>query len=381
MRHGGFTLIELLIVVAIVATLTGMAMPLVTLAARGAKKATTQGILRKIDIAVHLFKNDAKVFPYQAEDQALSAEDDLMAGRSNNLYLRLGGDMDQTRRTDLDDDLAAIDLRFAYDLKNHGSPSSSLSESYNVIPVTAFKAVDIVPRGWTQWNPTTRRLEIPKTAIIGTGSALGSAIYLNRLAKERFRLAVLSGNVQVGGWKAPTVYDPAGSYPTEFPGGERSGRDLSGIQLVANPKSVGWCGDYLAGDMERRFIAGGTILDAYGNPVLYCCPVVPGVATSVSWSHGGWQGSNQQMREVDYGLDAEGRRSRDRLDIRHSTGFDYADPADPASSDRRYFTAPGLELEPELWSAGADGLLCGQRGAAMNRDDVSAVAYDRNLLP
>lgn len=375
------TLVELLIAVSIVAILVGMAMPMVTMASKGARKASTQAILRKVETALGLFKAEVKVNPFQAESAAAGDGDDLVPGRGNRLHLHLGRDLDDQGRVDLNDDITAIDARFTYNVKKAANPHYAADESYNPIPTTAFKKADVVPRGWTQWNPATKRLEISRTSINGIDNPIGSAMYLNRIAGERFRLAVLAGHVEVPGWKAPTIWDPTGTYPAEFPGGKRTGRDLSGTPLISSPKSKGWRSNYLAGEMEKRYISGDDILDAYGRALVYICPVLPGVATTNSWANIGGQGTNQGLREADYGLDAEGRRSRDRLDVRHHNGTDYALPADPAASDRRYFTAPGLEFAPELWSAGEDGRLCGQRSHGMNKDNVAATVYDRNLQP
>ncbi len=78
---------------------------------------------------------------------------------------------------------------------------------------------------------------------------------VNRLAAERARLAILSGETAVMGIGA------------------------NATKTVITAASAGWSDDYLAGDLgaRERSADGESILDPQGSPVRYICPVTPGV--------------------------------------------------------------------------------------------------------
>lgn len=63
----GFTLIELLVTIAIIAILAGMSMPLIGVARRQANITNTKVLLRKVDAALMVFRNEIGGFPYASD--------------------------------------------------------------------------------------------------------------------------------------------------------------------------------------------------------------------------------------------------------------------------------------------------------------------------
>ncbi len=85
-----------------------------------------------------------------------------------------------------------------------------------------------------------------------------------------------------------------------------------------------------------------------------------------------------------YGLAPIGRTSLRARDPATGVGLPadgdrLPDPDDLWRSDRRFYAAPGFELEFELWSAGPDGRFAWMRDEAANRDNVAGDLYDQGL--
>jgi len=182
----------------------------------------------------------------------------------------------------------------------------------------------------------------------------------SRMARERVRLAILAGNASVAHVVAPFA------------------------PVLATPLSDGRAGmakDYLRGELPARHVLGDAILDAWGRPLIYVCQVVEGMHSApVIWN-------DQQMaffKAQSVGLHTAGRRSLAPVDRLTGAALvaappDLPDPARLRHSDRRTYAAWQLEAEPELWSAGGDGLADWMRDAAANHDNVSLLPYDKDI--
>ncbi len=272
MRARGFTLIELMVVMAIIALLAGLLTPFITMASRNARRTATQAVMRKVDTALRQFKTDYQAYPHQL------GYPDLAAGEpwSNRLYHHVGTDLAPVDRDRVIADMDAAARAYDYDCSS--GPGQWPRERAPVTP-HVFRAdrgngrrrmdgsndpeSDLAPYNWVwvDWaNAWHAQYE----------DALAGCMVLNRMAQERARLLMLIGAVDAGG---VTMRDVPGR------GGTHRGRDLSGTRLVAAPASAakpGWAVDYLRGELEARYIAGESVLDAWGRPLVYLCQVQPG---------------------------------------------------------------------------------------------------------
>lgn len=59
----GFTLIELLVVISIIAILAGILLPAIGAVRRAAKRAGTQSLIKRIEVALEAFKRDTTMYP------------------------------------------------------------------------------------------------------------------------------------------------------------------------------------------------------------------------------------------------------------------------------------------------------------------------------
>ncbi|MBN8262967.1 MAG: hypothetical protein J0L59_11640, partial [Xanthomonadales bacterium] len=169
-------------------------------------------------------------------------------------------------------------------------------------------------------------------------------------AGERARVAILSGCTAVRGVDLRPASDPA------------SRRNQ---QVLAAPRSAGWCGDYLAGELTARDVDGDAILDAYGTPLLYVCPVVRGVrGTLPAIGIEGFGNPALPVVEEAYGMETRGRAAAASL-----------------ASDLRTTAAPRHRFGFELWSAGPDRRMSAMRDAAEARDDIAMRGYRDGLAP
>jgi prepilin-type N-terminal cleavage/methylation domain-containing protein len=361
-RHG-FTVIELLAVITIISILSGMVMSMMSTAQRTAKRTSTQSVMRKVDTAIRLFKSDFRVYPYQL------SYPNLGAGQSwtNRLYYQVGTDI-STSVTPSDADRVLQDMdtaaaQFSFDCR---SPTATnwTPNDVKVLPAVngakphVFRAVRAHPN-----NSGVATLD---------SDVIGTCVVLNRMAAERARLIVQSGNYRIGGVVTPDIR--IGAY-------FQAGTDLSGQLLVpaaASAAKPGWAVDYLQGELEKRYISGDQILDSFGRPLIYICQVLPGVRPSLTLVFGNYQLCRSP--EI-YGLATIGRKM-----LTHETPVP-APPVDPDFPDRTNlmhsnittYAAPGFEIEFELWSAGLDGKFAYMRDDPKNFDNISCHNYLKGL--
>ena len=199
-------------------------------------------------------------------------------------------------------------------------------------------------------------------AVAPNNFAFGDRM-LDRMAAERARMMLYSGNLDATG---PTVITP----PAKSTG-----------KLVPSPVGQGWADNYLAGELEKRYVAGEMVLDAWAAPLIYVCQVTEGVCSALTITYL----SSNNLPARNWGLQPLGRISLAARDALTGTVLVpnppyLPDPTNLRKSDRRKYAAPTWEAEFELWSAGADGRADWMRDAPVNMDNVSLTPYDK-LLP
>jgi prepilin-type N-terminal cleavage/methylation domain-containing protein len=315
-RHA-FTLLELLIVIGVLTLLMAPLTAVVRLAQKSGHRTQAQALLRRIDVAVHLFRDDVGAYPFQ--DHSAGSFDANHLGRQLTRTLTDGER--SSLRSDLDQIGKAYAIGGSHALCNADvDPAASIYDPYKASNQTLITAID---------------------REAGKQSHLAA---VNRLAAERARLAILAGETTVMGIGA------------------------NATKPVITATSVGWSDDYLSGDLaaRERSADGESILDPQGEPVRYICPVTPGVrgfwpSMPMEAVHNG--NVTIPVRVDYYGLGTISRRSV-------TTTMD---------SDRTDSAPARLIHEPELWSAGEDRVIGTRRNAVGNRDNVSAAPYDKDL--
>jgi prepilin-type N-terminal cleavage/methylation domain-containing protein len=351
----GLTLIELLVVMAIIAVLIGMLMPMIGVTMRTVQRTRTEVVLRKVDAALRQFRGEFGVYPYQLAYPDLDAGERL-ADRPNRLGYHLARDLAEADRQRV---LADMDAAAgAYCDENAAAPL--------------------------------------RFTVADAGGANRAAL-LNRMGRQRARLALLAGDTAVGG----TCFVSATSGAVV----DRRGTPaLSGA--AASADRPGWAHDYLAGDLGPLAIDPEThaIRDDYGTPLAYVSQNLPGIVGTRDIING------EQLRPFDSrlvglgpqgfaptagpgpGLVAQGRLAllcSGRIRLSRTDAGDgqptptdaerFPDREDLMHSDVRYYAAPGYEAEFELWSAGPDRGFAWMRDAQANRDNIAVSPYLRGL--
>lgn len=358
----GFTLIELLVAISIVAVLASIAMPIYGVVRRSMQASTTQHILRKVDAGLRQFKVDWLVYPGQMSYPA--SEGDL----ANRLWYHIGTDIGPAKRTAILQD--AEDAGNLFNFVMSGAQPSALT--YTTASVVANSTV---------------------------GNTTSVAILLNRMGRERARLAAVTGNL----WLRGPVVAAASAPPLT--------QDLRATQFFPSPQSLGsgppdpgpgWASDYLNGELDARFHDDSGISDVWGRPLIYVCQTIPGVLGSHmvrSYMH------CVVYKVVCYGLGPIGfnpadgpgpslATSRPHLlyggrvvisatdagDKKGATPTDatyFPSVTEPMGSDIRYYSSRSYAREFELWSGGPDRAFGYMRNAPANRDNLACVPYDR----
>lgn len=335
MKHRAFTLLELLIVVAIIALLAGMAMPMLNMAREAARASATRSVMARVDGALRQFKADYLVYPHQ------SAYADVDAGEfpGNRLAYHLGTNLSSAQRDLVMQDMASAAAAYAYTFGNDRADGAH--------GPLAYLRNDVTTEG---------------------GNVPASVVALNRMAQERVRLRVLSGDTSVGG---AVIRRSDGSIVRDL----RAVRALpTAMSAASTGPGPGWAVDYLAGELESKTIDGQRILDGWKRPLAYVCQVAPGCRpTSVLL----YRNTSTLTRLGLYDLDPQ-----QRTVLRNGNAVDAAflpDPGNLMHSDRRHYAAPGFEREFELWSCGRDGRLGWMRDDLRNRDNLGLVDYDAGI--
>ncbi len=369
-----FTLLELMIVVIIMIFLAGMLMPMLNMIQRQTMRSRTQFILKKVDTCLRLFKDEYGVYPYQ------STYPDPVDAKTypNRLNYQIGTDISITGspsdRDNVKTDINAVRAKFNYAMDVWGNESGT-----QPAPLVLYRQVDI------KYN----------------GSAAGTIswpLLANRMAMEQQRLAVLAGDIDTRG---PYICDLVTLVPVID---KRATRILPTPASAAKP---GWAVNYLKGEIDRKYIRGDAILDAWKTPLIYICQAIPGErGTYISlrnWNEG-WlsQPQGKCLGLGPIGFDTTtgpaaslisanrsqllygGRVGLSRTDAGdgQATPMDatyFPTPSDLLDSDVRYYATPGFETEFELWSAGPDRSFSYMRNNRVNTDNIAVMNYNSLL--
>jgi hypothetical protein len=347
-------------------------MTLLNVAQHSGKRTATLAVMHKVDTALRQFKADFKAYPFQRGYPA--AGDDR--AWSNRLYYNLGTDLTVEARADVLADVEAAGAAYSYDCSSPWGRWEHPPVSPHVFRTNRGDGKsrqdwwdsplgDDVPT-WTYHSNERNRW------FFGYDDGMATCAMLNRMGAERARLLLMSGAVEAYGVKMPDINFGNGLI--------HEGRDLSSTLIVptANLRSgdkPGWAVDYLQGELDKRFIRGDTVLDAFGHPLVYVFQALPGVRSSEAkpftaqiFIWGPWE----------YGLDPHGRKTLSH-DAQPDADGGLPDPAQLMHSDRTRYAAPGYESEFELWSAGQDGRFEAMRDDRVNKDNIPLEAYDRGL--
>ena len=299
-RRVGFTLTEIIVVLTVMMIFAGMLAPVLQIAQRTAKRTNTLALLGKVEAGIRHFKEDVGTFPFQAH-----------VGPS----------------------FPMADNRLAYHLI-HTLTSAERTALFNDAGTTAGK----YDAGVHRFIKTTPSVVAAQVDLSMTPSV---AMALNRMGRERARIMIYAGCSEVKGVDANTA---------------------TPLLTSASP-SLGWGSDYLRNDIPVRNIKGDAIVDSYGTPLLYVCPVVcrlqdtwvaPNImptyprATLVYAERFGFQGSGRVVTDI-------------------------------LASDMRTTAARSFTNTFELWSLGADKRADPMRNNVLNNDNISAAPYLKGL--
>jgi prepilin-type N-terminal cleavage/methylation domain-containing protein len=386
MRRSAFTLIELLIAMTVLCLLMSLLAPIIPITKRYADTTNSGALLRKIDTALRLFKIDVRVCPWDGclQPRLLSGNianpdwDQNYPGLasaspdwSNRLFRHLGRQLPGAAVAAVLADADAATACFAYDLTNaDGKITSKREEVPGRYGLHAFLTTDSLPYGFSLvsgvWKPS-----------MNDGTALAAT--LNRMAQERYALAMLAGAIDITGPATQTVTSPSG---TVYSSANPQAATRASTAIVASPASAidpGWGDDYLRGELRPADVRDEAIVDAWGSPLVYVCRVLPGCQPAADSNP--FNGTAISFLDPElYGLGRDGRTPLVAYDpvkkrplTAHTTRL--PDPADLLRSDIRYYAGAAYAMEFELWSAGHDRRFAWMRDDQLNRDNISARPY------
>jgi len=336
-HHPGFTLIELLVVLTIIGTLLMLALPIVGIAQRAAMRANTENLMRKVEVALGGFKADVGHYPWQ--ERAVADLSMSGAAWGNELAYRLRHVMTAGERQALVVDRLAVQATFA----SGGSQDWSAAATRSLITQPDWPG-----------------------SITGTYLASNQAGYaqgLNRLSLERSLVGLMSGNTGIRG--------------VTWSGGAWS----AGAKILAAPQSRGFCDDYLKGDLRSAdfttqsiTVAGQplsvpwSIIDPYREPLVYIHALVNGVTGQYPYPF--------------FITEDWGQRAYRRIDTRwFGLSPQVRSVTSTQDSDARDSAASVYVANFELWSGGADRRFHAHRSEVVNRDNISAEPFWKELKP
>jgi type II secretory pathway pseudopilin PulG len=351
-RREGFTLIELLVVISIIMVLVGMVSSLIATSRNSAQRNATKAIMGKVDVALRQFKNECGAYPWQPS--ANNPDDTSGVAWSNRLAWNLGTDLPRADLLKLLADQDAAAAQYNYDCTPVGPLTAGKTTVENVAALSGVA----YRMAWIQ--PSIH-------GAISASLQLNVAIFLNRMAQERARLAITAGNTGLVG---PVIRTLDWTVAV----------DRRSVPVLTTSSSNGWAADYLGGEVEAKYRRDGQILDVWKRPLVYICQALPGVRMTTFQVLGGGTGP---FNSAYYGLGAVGRAALARRDdggITVPTDSTYfPDAGNLLGSDARYYCAPGYASEFELHSAGRDGRFGWFRNAVENRDNILGGDYQRGL--
>ena len=191
-----FSLVELLIVLGIIAILVGMAMPLLKLAQRQADRVNTLALLRRVEAATRLFRNEVGGQPWQEWPTTANpppAED--LAPPVNRLAFSLAHDLDKIEREALRDEVKQAGARYEpgglyyipRTLYNQRAVSTS-ADDYTVTPPTIdlqIRHLNRLAREWARTNFMIGNTGLKRTEKSGTSPWVESATPVLAAAASR----------------------------------------------------------------------------------------------------------------------------------------------------------------------------------------------------
>lgn len=386
-RATGFSLIELLIVIAVIALLSGMLMPMYGIVRASSMKSRTQVVLKKVEIGLRAFRVEWGAYPYQATYPAEIAPGSPFP---NRLFRRLGGELDAATRAKVVADMDAAGGVYAYrcSLVPGGNNAACFTEGVQPSPLTYT---------WGAVGGAFHALFLAGTDLAWQNPNYGAMWMLNQAAQERTRIAVAAGHA---GLRGPLISRSATAVAV----------DHTATAVLAAPASAaapGMAADYLRGELEPSSLSGQDVVDAWGRPIVYICQAIPGMqgTAGVVWSYQVPGFDSRYMGLGPQGFDPAsgpgpaliaGKRplllgggripvgqgvsdAGDGLGPAPADAACLPDPARPQRSDVRYYATLGHQNEFELWSCGPDGGFAYLRDEAQNRDNIAALPYNRGL--
>jgi len=299
-HHGGFTLTEIVVVLTVMMIFAGLLAPVLQIAQRTAKRTNTLALLGKVEAGIRHFKEDVGTFPFQAH---------------------------------VGPTFPAADNRLAYHL-NHTLTAAERTALFNDAAAAAGK-YDAGVHRFLHTTPSVLAAQVDSSMTPPVAMAL------NRMGRERARIMIYAGCSEVKGVDANTATP----------------------LLASGGTSLGWGADYLRNDIPVRNIKGDAIVDSYGMPLLYICPVICRVQDV-------WVAPNIKptypratlVYAERFGFQGSGRTTTDVM-----------------ASDMRTTAVRAYSDSFELWSLGADRRADPMRDNAFNHDNISAGPYIKGL--